>query len=125
MRFFRVEDTGDDCVCAGLIVDADAVSDAFDHGAIADEVVALMDGWHNPDMRRVINKAIAWKARTPPDHADPLPAQVAACIAETVKAIEARLRAKGPMYSPDAEWTRLQDCAQALRAAGMELERAP
>ncbi len=60
-----------------------------------------------------------------PAPAAPLPAQVAACIAATVKSIEARLRAKGPMRAPDAEWTRLQDCAQALRNAARELDRAP
>ena len=58
-----------------------------------------------------------------PAPADPLTAQVVACIATTVKAIESRLRSKGDMYAPDAEWTRLQDCAQALRNAGRELER--
>jgi hypothetical protein len=56
-----------------------------------------------------------------PAPADPLTAQVVACIAATVRAIEARLRAKGPMYAPDAEWTRLMACAGALRAAGREL----
>ena len=125
VRFFRVEDTGDDCVCPGMVVDTDAVSEAFDGGPIADEVVSIMDGWQNPDMRRVIDKAIAWKERTSPAPADPLPGQVADCIAATVKAIESRLRAKGPMYAPDAEWCRLMECVGALRAAGRELERAP
>ncbi len=56
-----------------------------------------------------------------PAPADPLTAQVVACIASTVLAIEARLRSKGPMYAPDAEWTRLMACAEALRNAGREL----
>jgi hypothetical protein len=61
MQFFRVDDVGDENVCPGMIVDTDDVSDAFDFGPLADEVVTLMDGWQNPDMRRVIDKAIAWK----------------------------------------------------------------
>ena len=62
MRFFRVEDTGDEDVCPGMIVDTDAVSAAFDFGPLADETVTLMGGWHNPDMRRAIDKAIAHAA---------------------------------------------------------------
>ena len=37
--------------------------------------------------------------------------------------IARRLRAKGPMYSPDAEWTRLRAASVALRLAARELER--
>lgn len=62
MRFFRVDDAGDEDVCPGVFVDTDAVSEAFDCGAIADERVSLLDGWQNPDMRRVIDKAIAFNA---------------------------------------------------------------
>ena len=57
-RFFRVDDTGDEDVCPGLIVDTDAVSEAFDFGPLADETVTLMGGWQFPDMRRVIDKAM-------------------------------------------------------------------
>ena len=65
MRFFRVEDTGDESVCPGMVVDTDAVSEAFDFGPLADETVTLMDGWHDPDMRRAIDKAIAHAANVP------------------------------------------------------------
>lgn len=58
MQFFRVDDCGDEDVCPGVIVDQDAVSAAFDMGAISDERVTLMDGWLAPDMRRVIDKAL-------------------------------------------------------------------
>jgi hypothetical protein len=61
MRFFEVADTGDESVYPGVVVDTDAVSKAFDYGPVADEVLTLMGGWENPDMRRVIDKAIAWK----------------------------------------------------------------
>ena len=64
MRFFRVGDTGDEDVCPGMIVDTDAVSEAFDHGPLADETVSLFGGWHNPDMRRAIDKAITYVAIT-------------------------------------------------------------
>ena len=64
MRFFRVEDTGDEDVCPGMVVDPDAVSEAFDCGPLADETVTLMGGWHNPDMRRAIDKAMAHAANT-------------------------------------------------------------
>lgn len=60
MRFFRVEDVGDDSYCAGMVVDIDAVSDAFDRGQLGDEVVTLTGGWVNPDMRRAIDKAMAF-----------------------------------------------------------------
>jgi len=60
MRFFKVADTGDEDVCPGVIVNTDAVSDAFDCGPLIGEVITLMDGWENPDMRRVIDKAIAF-----------------------------------------------------------------
>ena len=63
MRFFRVEDVGDDDVCPGMIVDADAVSNAFDCGPLADETVTSW-GWHNPDMRRAIDKAMAYAAKS-------------------------------------------------------------
>jgi len=62
MRFFRVFDTGDESVCPGMLVDVDAVSDAFDFGPLADEKVSLMDEWVNPDMRRAIDKAMAFAA---------------------------------------------------------------
>lgn len=60
MQFFGVEDVGDESVCPGVVVDTDAVGDAFNCGALVDERVTLMDGWQNPDMRRVIDKAIAY-----------------------------------------------------------------
>jgi len=60
MQFFTVDDTGDEQVCPGVIVDTDAVSEAFDCGPLAGEVVTIMGGWQNPDMRRVIDKAIAF-----------------------------------------------------------------
>lgn len=67
MQFFRVEDTGDEDVCPGMIVDEDAVSNAFDYGPLAGEVLTLVDGWENPDMRRVIDKAIAYRDYEPLD----------------------------------------------------------
>jgi len=63
MRFFRVDDCGDETVCPGMIVDTDAVSEAFDFGPLANETVTLMGGWQNPDMRRAIDAAIAWHER--------------------------------------------------------------
>jgi len=62
MRFFRVDDIGDEHVCPGMIVDTYAVSAAFDFGPLADETVTLMGGWNNPDMRRAIDKAMAHAA---------------------------------------------------------------
>ena len=58
MQFFEVADCGDEDVCPGMIVSADDVSKAFDYGPLSDETVTLMDGWINPDMRRVIDKAM-------------------------------------------------------------------
>jgi len=40
-----------------------------------------------------------------------------------ISAIVERMQAKGPIYTPDAEWTRLQACADALRQARLELIR--
>lgn len=63
LRFLTVDDVGDESVCPGVIVDTDAMSDAFDSGALADESVCMMGGWVSPDMRRAIDKAMAWQAR--------------------------------------------------------------
>ena len=65
MRFFEVADTGDDTVCPGMVVDTDAVSEAFDYGALADELVpALGFGvWDSQDMRRAIDKAMEFEKR--------------------------------------------------------------
>ena len=59
MQFFSVEDFGDDSYAPGVVVDTDAVSEAFDGPPCAGEVVHISDGWQNPDMRRVIDRAIA------------------------------------------------------------------
>jgi hypothetical protein len=61
LQFFSVQDTGDEDVCPGMIVDTDAVSDAFDYGQLANESIGLMCGWINNDMRRVIDNAIEWR----------------------------------------------------------------
>jgi len=58
MRFFTVDDVGDDSICPGMVVYADSVSEAFDFGPLADEEVTSLGGWRNPNMRRVIDKAI-------------------------------------------------------------------
>jgi hypothetical protein len=58
-RFFRVDDVGDDAMCPGMIVDTDAVSEAFDYGPLENEILTGMDGWIHPDMRRVIDKAMS------------------------------------------------------------------
>jgi len=50
----------------------------------------------------------------------PLTDAVCACIAATVKAIEARLTAMGATCPPD-KWVRLKSCEVALRNAGREL----
>jgi hypothetical protein len=51
-----------------VLVDSDEVYQAFDNGPCIGEVVDLMTGWQNPDMRRVIDRAIeaerAKEART-------------------------------------------------------------
>ena len=57
MKFFTVDDIGDEHVFPGVVVDADEVSDAFSY-AVEGEVVTMLYGWQNPDMRRVIDKAI-------------------------------------------------------------------
>ena len=64
MQFFRVEDVGDADVCPGMVVDIDDVSAAFDCGPLADETVTICGGWQNPDMRRAIDKAMAYAAKS-------------------------------------------------------------
>jgi len=69
-QFFRVEDVGDECVCPGMTVNEDAVSRAFDYGALRNERITLTDGWINPDMRRAIDAAIAHCAEAKPCDSD-------------------------------------------------------
>ena len=60
-----------------------------------------------------------------PAHAA-LKADIASCIDQTIEAIADRLKAKGPVYEADAEWTLLADIASQLRRAKRELlELAP
>jgi hypothetical protein len=66
MQFFDVTDCGDEYVCPGMTVDVDAVSDAFDCGPLSGEVITLMEGWINHDMRRAIDKAIEFHAKPAP-----------------------------------------------------------
>lgn len=61
MQFFEVSDVGDESLCVGVVVDTDAVGEAFDFGALKDEQWSPFSGWKNPDMRRAIDKAIQFQ----------------------------------------------------------------
>ena len=60
MQFFRIDDLeGDDCP-PSMVVLTDDLRRAFDYGPLVDEECSLASGgWKNPDMRRVIDKAMA------------------------------------------------------------------
>lgn len=57
MRFLTVGDDGDESVCPGVQVESDDMKSALDLGCVG-EKYCLVDGWVNPDMRRVIDKAM-------------------------------------------------------------------
>ena len=61
MQFMAVVDTGDEDVCPGIYWDCDSAVEAFDTGALVNERVTCLEGWINPDMRRVIDAAIRFR----------------------------------------------------------------
>jgi hypothetical protein len=61
MQFFTVDDIGCEEACPGVIVDTCKADDMFNCGALAGETVTYYGGWENPDMRRVIDKAIEFR----------------------------------------------------------------
>lgn len=58
LRYLVVDDIGDEDVVPGVCVDSEGIEEALFPGMEGEEYY-LLDGWQNPDMRRVIDKAIA------------------------------------------------------------------